>query len=240
MGLWGALRLNMDVHRAVALVGGGGKSSTMYALAREAADGGRRVIVTTSTHIMPHPGLFLTDNPDPDHLRACLAEHGVITLGTLGRADKLCGTGEIGVCKGAADVVLIEADGARLMPLKIPADHEPVIPPESDAVIAVAGLDALDKPIAAACHRPERVAAFLGKPMEALVTEEDMLHILSSLLGGRKQVAPHMAYRCVLNKADGPDLARRGAEIQKALAGLGIESIVKHYTEKERGGLCWF
>ena len=130
MELWKALELDMERHRVVTLVGGGGKSSTMYALARQARDAGKRVIVTTSTHILPHPKIFLTDDPEPEHLKRCLDEHGVITLGTLGRADKLCGTGEIGVCKGLADVVLIEGDGARVKPLKVPAAHEPVIPPE--------------------------------------------------------------------------------------------------------------
>ena len=111
MGLWSGLRLDMDRHRAVTLVGGGGKTTTMYALAREAREAGKRVIVTTTTHIMPHPRIFLTDDPDPEHLRQCLERHGIITLGTLGRADKLCGTGETGICRAVADVVLVEGTG---------------------------------------------------------------------------------------------------------------------------------
>lgn len=240
MDLWQALALDMDRHRAVTLVGGGGKSTTMYALARQARDAGRTVIVTTSTHIFPHPGIFLTDEPEPEHLKRCLAEHGVITLGTLGRADKLCGTGEIGVCKGVAGVVLIEGDGARVKPLKVPAPHEPVIPPETDAVVAVAGLDALDHPIAAVCHRPEQVAAFLNKDVEDPVTEADLAHILSSPAGSRKAVEPHMAYRCLLNKADTPALVERGRTVVRLLAGRGIFAHINYYTEEERGGLCWF
>ena len=53
MNLWEALKLDMNKHRAVAMVGGGGKSSTMYALARGARDAGKRVVVTTTTHMMP-------------------------------------------------------------------------------------------------------------------------------------------------------------------------------------------
>lgn len=89
MDTWGLLGLDMAEHRAVALVGAGGKSSTMYALARQARDTGRTVIVTTTTHIMPHPRLPLTDDPDPERLRALLARHGVITLGRFLRPDKL-------------------------------------------------------------------------------------------------------------------------------------------------------
>lgn len=240
MELWQALQLDMERHRVVTLVGGGGKSSTMYALARQARDAGKRVIVTTSTHILPHPGIFLTDDPEPEHLKRCLEEHGVITLGTLGRADKLCGTGEIGVCRGVADVVLIEGDGARVKPLKVPAAHEPVIPPETDAVVAVAGLDALDRTIGAICHRPEQVAAFLGKTLEDMVTEADMAAILASPAGSRKGVEAHMAYRCLLNKADTPALAERGRAVAALLEAQGIYAHINHYTEEERGGLCWF
>lgn len=238
--MWEKLELDLERVRVVTLVGGGGKSSTMYALARAARDRGKTVIVTTSTHILPHPGIFLTDDPQPDHLRACLTAHGVITLGTLGRADKLCGTGEIGVCKAVADVVLIEGDGARIKPLKVPADHEPVIPPESDGVVAVAGLDALGQPIGEICHRPERVAAFLGKSLEEEVTEADMAAILASPQGGRKCVGAGMAFRCLLNKADTPALERRGEVVAGLLAQKGIQAYLNHYTQEERGGTCWF
>ena len=240
MGLWNDLHLDMDRHRAVTLVGGGGKTTTMYALAQEAREAGKRVIVTTTTHIMPHPRLFLTDDPAPEHLRACLDAHGIITLGTLGRADKLCGTGEIGVCKTVADVVLIEGDGARIRPLKIPAEHEPVIPPETDAVLALAGMEAPGMPIGEICHRADRVAAFLGKTLEDPVTEDDMVRILSSEEGSRKCVAPDMEYRCILNKTDTPERLERARVIAAGLDRRGIFTLIKSYQEKERGGLCWF
>lgn len=41
MGIWEQLGLDMARRRMVALVGAGGKTSTLYALARQAADSGR-------------------------------------------------------------------------------------------------------------------------------------------------------------------------------------------------------
>ena len=41
-----------------------------------------------------------------------------------------------------SDLVLIEADGSKRLPCKVPADHEPVLLPESDIVVAVLGLSA--------------------------------------------------------------------------------------------------
>lgn len=238
MRLWEQLNLDMDRHRVITLVGGGGKTSLMYALAHQARVQGRTVIVTTSTHIMPHPGIFLTDSPDPANLAALIKEHGIITLGTMARADKLSGVGEIEACKQAADIVLVEGDGAKLRPLKAPAAHEPVIPPGTDAVIAVAGVDSVGKPIMETCHRPEQVCALLGKSPSALVEEEDVARILSSPRGSRKGVGPGTAFRCVLNKADvNPDAARR---IAGQLYWLGIQTAITSFEEKERGGLCWF
>ena len=52
MGIWERLALDPAVHRLVALVGGGGKSSTMYAMVRQAMDLELTVVLTTTTHIL--------------------------------------------------------------------------------------------------------------------------------------------------------------------------------------------
>ena len=54
-GLWTALSLDPAIHRCVTFVGGGGKTSTMYALAQACRLAGKTVVITTTTHIMPHP-----------------------------------------------------------------------------------------------------------------------------------------------------------------------------------------
>ena len=129
MGIWEQLGLDMARHRMVALVGAGGKTSTLYALARQAADSGRTVVVTTTTHILRHPGLPLVEEPTPERLRAALEGHGVVTVGTVFRGDKLSGAGTPEELRRAADVVLVEADGAKRLPLKAPAEYEHVLRP---------------------------------------------------------------------------------------------------------------
>lgn len=238
MKIWEALQLDMERHRCAALVGGGGKTTLMYALARQARDAGRTVVVTTTTHIMPHPGLFLTG--EVSGLGPILAAEGIAALGRFDRPDKLTGAGELETCKVMADVVLVEADGARLHPLKAPADHEPVIPDCADAVIAVAGMDCVGRPIGTVCHRPERVCALLGRPMDWQITPADVAELLSSPQGGRKGVGVHMAFRCVLNKADTPERAAWAMEIKGLLARRGVPAAVTYFTEEERGGACWF
>ena len=238
MDVWAALELDMEVHRLVALTGAGGKTSTLYALARAGVDAGKKVVVTTTTHILPHPGLPLAGSPA--EARALLEGCPAVTLGRFDRPDKLSGGGDPAACLAFAHLVLAEADGARLRPLKAPADHEPVIPPQADAVVAAAGLDCLGRPVGEVCHRPERVCALLGVGMDHALTPADVAAVLAHPQGGRKGVGAGMAFRCLLNKADDPAREALGREIQSILAQKGIVSAVTHYTERERGGLCLF
>ena len=234
-GLWSALELDPARERAVTLVGGGGKTSLLFALAWQAAREGRRVAVTTTTHIHAHPGLPLAG--DPEELAAYLKRYPVVTYGVHWRSGKLAPAGGLEDCLELADVVLIEGDGARGLPLKAPESHEPVIPAWTAAVAAVAGLDALGRPIVETCHRPARVAALLDKSPEMPVGEEDVALLLSHPCGGRKAVPEGAKLRCVLNKAD--DAGRLAAGLR--IAGmLNVPCVVTKFDERERGGLCWF
>lgn len=238
MGVWERLDLHMDVHRLVALVGAGGKTSTLYALARQGVDNGKKVVITTTTHILPHPALPLAGSLE--ELAALLADRPAATWGRYALPDKLSGGGPPAESLSVADLVLVEADGARLHPLKAPADHEPVIPPETHAVVALAGLDCIGQTVGAICHRPERVCALLGTGMDHVLTPADAAAVLSHPQGGRKGVTASMAFRVLLNKADTPERAAWGREIQESLTRQGIFSAVTHYEERERGGLCLF
>ena len=59
------------------------------------------------------------------------------------------------------DVMLVEADGAKHHPVKVPEKWEPVIPRCADIVISVIGLDCLGQPISQSAYRMERTSEFL-------------------------------------------------------------------------------
>lgn len=118
----------------------------------------------------------------------------MVTVGTVFRGDKLSGAGTPEELRRAADVVLVEADGAKRLPLKAPAEYEPVIPSCTDAVAAVAGMDAVGQAVGAVCHRPERVCALLGAGAEHVLTPADAALLLASPQGGRKGVGEAMAF----------------------------------------------
>ncbi len=238
--MWQALALDWRCCRAVALVGGGGKTSTMYALAHEAWAAGQTVVITTSTHIMPHPRICLTGDVTQQSLRALVERERIVTVGRFERPDKLSGVGVLEEIKTCADVVLMEADGARQRPLKVPREGEPVLPPGVDAVIGVAGMDCVGMTLRDGCHRLELVCEMLEKEPWDLITTQDVVKILCSEWGTKKGVTEAMAYRCVLNKADTPARRTAAQEIAEALQVRGVHAAITQYSPPERGGQAFF
>ena len=77
----------LDVRTGItALIGGGGKTSAIYTLARELARRGT-VICTTTTHILPPEHMpVLTGRDD---IPAALASHRCVCMGSLAPEGKL-------------------------------------------------------------------------------------------------------------------------------------------------------
>ena len=153
-----------------ALIGGGGKTTCMYALAQELSETAK-VIVCTSTHIYPPVHLPCLVSPDAEEIRQALARENVICVGTTSENGKFSAP-ELPFSELAAlaDYVLVEADGSRGKPLKAHAAHEPVIPENADRVIALLGITGIGRPILEAAHRPELYAARLGVTPDTVVT----------------------------------------------------------------------
>ena len=145
----------------VAFVGGGGKTSLLFALA--AALPGR-VIITTTTRIFAAqmrlaPAVVYADDLSP--LGTLLDVHGRCLVVGHVDGDKARGVdpdlpGRL-LARPDVDAVVVEADGSRMRPVKAPAEHEPVIPPQATLVVPVAGLDALEGPLDEVAHRAEIV-----------------------------------------------------------------------------------
>ena len=72
-----------------------------------------------------------------------------------------------------ADAVFLEADGAKHFPCKAPAEQEPVLLPQSNIVLAVAGLSALGRPLKECCFRLEQACMLLGVSPERCAAIED-------------------------------------------------------------------
>jgi probable selenium-dependent hydroxylase accessory protein YqeC len=196
----------------VAVAGAGGKTTLVYRLAREARDAGLRVLVTSTTHMgtqlrtVTGPVVFDEDG-DPDvGLDAALRETGLATfLGRRLRPDKLEGVAaeRVDGLAGRADLILVEADGARGRSLKVPAPHEPVIPRSATAVLVVAALDVLGRPLDdALVHRVELVAAATGRKPGEDVDEAAVASALLHPEGYPARVTRGVRAAVFLNKAE--------------------------------------
>ena len=135
-----------------ALIGGGGKTTLLYTLTEELRKTGS-VVLCTSTHIrVPEQYPLVTGGAE--ELRAALERHGAVCAGTPAEGGKLTAPPiPFAELARLADYVLMEADGAKGLPLKIHAAHEPVIPENAQRVVLVVGADGFGKPLSQVCHR---------------------------------------------------------------------------------------
>jgi len=165
-----------------ALVGSGGKTTLMLRLARELSKSAR-VVVATSTRIRPPEGIPLVTG-GAGEIAAALAENPLVCAGSFAQEGKLSAPAvPFRELAGLADYVLVEADGARRLPLKAHAAHEPVIPGGA-RVIFVVGASGFGKTISMAAHRPEIYAAKLGVGPDAAVTPELAARAVQAYLPG--------------------------------------------------------
>ena len=147
----------------VSLVGGGGKTTLLYAFARHCAAKGWRVLVSTTTHIRQPGENYAADEAA---LASLWAAGRYAVAGVPAEQGKLTALPpeQLTCWMAQADMVLLEADGAKRMPCKVPSAHEPVLLPESDIVLAVAGLSALGRPLLEVCFRLEQACARWALP----------------------------------------------------------------------------
>jgi len=168
----------------MAFTGGGGKTTAMYYLARKLCAEGHRVIVTTTTH-MQYPlkkwGPLCT-SAAAAAIRLDRAEGAVAVCGIdAGMTDgirKITGmpAGELDRCRTLCSYMLVEADGAKMKPLKAPQKGEPVIPSGTDVIVVCGGLDAVGKNLADVCFRQDIVVSILRRSGRRV---PDGIHIIT-------------------------------------------------------------
>ena len=153
-----------------AIIGGGGKTTLLYALARELSQTAR-VIVCTTTHILPPKHLPCLTEGTETEVRAALEKTNCVCVGTRTQDGKFTAPGiSFEALLPIADYIFAEADGSKRLPLKAHAAHEPVIPPAANQTILVLGASGFGKPISAAAHRPALYAEKLGVCEDTIVT----------------------------------------------------------------------
>ena len=200
-----------------AAVGGGGKSSLLWRLGEELS-AHARVILTTTTHIWP-PACETLLSPSPEAIVAAFEHTGLMAVGSITPEGKLTKPPiSMAQLSRLADYVLVEADGSRGLPLKVPNAHEPVIPVGTALTVALAGMSCAGLTILEAAHRPELYAAIAGFPLQNRVTPKMVASVLMHPAGQRKGLDGRFAV--VLNQADTPQRLDFAHAIAQALSGI--------------------
>ena len=161
-----------------AFVGSGGKTTLLKKLAAQYREQGKKVFVTTTTHMFAEADTLLTD--DPETIVKALQETGYAMAG-LPEGEKIKALSKEtfdAVC-ACADVVLVEADGSKRLPLKYPNASEPVIPEHTDEIFVVCGLNAIGQKAKEVCHRLELVKNCLGIEDDTVITPEHVQKLVT-------------------------------------------------------------
>ena len=193
-----------------AVTGGGGKTTLLRTLGDELANRGNRVLLCTTTKILPFPGLLNLAEPTEEALAQALNARRLVCAGA-----PVPGTGKLTASAipmarlaALADYVLVEADGSAGRPLKAHAPHEPVIPPEASQTILVAGASGFGRPVAQAAHRPALYARLAGVSEDAPATPEAEAAVL---------LAEGLPDRVFLNQAETAEARAHAAALAARL-----------------------
>lgn len=177
----------------VSVVGAGGKTTILHRLEEEFVRRNRRVIFMTTTRIMKEGTPYFLEDASEDEIRDGLKKFGRVWIGSH---DPISGKTAPPAQEILAEVlrwklpILIEADGAKRMPLKVPAEHEPVILEQTGHVLSVYGLDAIGSTLESSCFRVEKAEQILQKNRKERITAYDIAALALSDKAGRKGCPP--------------------------------------------------
>ncbi len=230
----------------IALVGGGGKTTTLWSLGRELSMSAPTIVTTTTKAGAPPAGIPLVEweRPLPDRslhefVAAAFARGALIAVGSGVREGRLRAvTPEIVdelYFRCGARYVVYEADGARMKPFKAPSEKEPVLASTTSLLVVVVGADALGLAVGeATLHRPERIVEVSGaRPGEPLAPAH-VAAIIREYESRCADVDESARFAVVINKADaGPD-ASAVAALAAALAPVELSALV---ASSQTGGL---
>lgn len=194
--------LGIGARSHVAVVGGGGKTTVVHALARRLPG---RVVATSTTKMgADQDGGFRVLVDPPDDLLLAATAIGPVTVWSRVDSDKAVGVSPERCDRWAAlvDHVVIEADGSKRRPFKAPAWYEPVVPATTTHLVQVIGAQALGRVILDCCHRPLRVAALAGCRPGDRLTPARAAAVLVHPDGALRAMPPGATYTVVVNRID--------------------------------------
>lgn len=230
----------------VALIGAGGKTTTMFRLAHELHEDNWKVLVSTTTKIFkpnkPHVDrLFLVEDVAA-LAEACAAIAAPVVIGAgagVSEDGKLLGLPAPWLDRlndgKQFDAILVEADGAASRSFKVPGDAEPVIPASCQLTLWLMSIGVLSKPLdGASVHRAERAMALLSRTAGESITEDCIVQLVKNPAGCWKGIPPASRKVAVINQVDAPEDVAPATALGKKLLACGAQRVVlTSYTNED-------
>jgi probable selenium-dependent hydroxylase accessory protein YqeC len=226
--------------RVCTLVGAGGKSTGMRKVADFMTRLGIRTRLTTTTRIGADEfsAYQAATARDEEGLRRSLLSGEacmVVSQGVEGGKHAGLEPSWIERCSIPADLVLlVEGDGSRRKPIKAPTAREPVIPANTNEVLAFMGASAFGETVdSERCYNPEGVLALLGQTRA--VFDTPALVMLAADAGGcRKGVMPGMGFHLIVNQGDLEQKRESARAMLRALGrGHRVAGTLLSWTEEK-------
>lgn len=230
MTIYEIIGINLREKEMLSFVGGGGKTTTIFQLAKELLKLNKKVLISTTTKIFTpskdeYNYFFLKDIDE-----GFSPINGTITvLGEEIREDKL-----IGISKDKSDkifksdifdYILMESDGSKRKPIKAPGLDEPVVPKTTTKTIGVIGLDCLGEKIDdLTVHRPELLLEISGESPLDTIDEETIIRLILHNNGIFKNACGDKIL--LLNKADDEERISRAIKIREKLDNTIYSNII--------------
>lgn len=208
--IYQTFEVDLSKKQVIAVVGAGGKTTSMSHLAKELVSLGKRVVITTTTHMfLPTECGVLVE--DKDQVLTMLDTKGLAVVGMPCENEKMTKVSDsfFEWLRTISDYVLVEADGSKRLPIKVPDKHEPVLPVDTDLMIVVAGLSCLNRSLKTCCHRWELAMEILNCQETSRITPADVAKLLSE----GYCIKHGIPYKILLNQCEDKEIQNAALEI---------------------------
>ena len=210
----------------ISVIGAGGKSSLIQHLAECYSKQNKKVLVTTTTHIWKPMNDTFAESMEMAERLWDKKQYVVVGEETKQKKLKALSVEKLQPYWQRADVILIEADGAKGYPCKVSNTTEPVIMSETTSVLMVMGLKTLGKRMRDVCFRCELVMDLLDEDRDHVMTEEDLMTIFREECVDRMEEYKAKKY-LVMNQADTKKCKKSGVGIcEEVMEAEGILGFV--------------
>ena len=137
----------------ISFIGSGGKTTCIKEYLSEYRKKGKTVLITTTTHMRIENDTLI--DPSYQQIQEEVKRKGFAMAGNRYDTEKIKALDPhvLSQAKKEIDVILIEADGSKGKPLKVPADYEPVIDQETDQIVLITSMKGLGHRVDEVVHR---------------------------------------------------------------------------------------